>query len=155
MSLSRRFYGWLAIEEGLNLKLFIRATQQCIIISAADYEKYQKLFRVLTCILDNGTLTDSVLPAIVTDLIETSKKWHTSVGDESLISANQFFELADLSIIWNRIKCYANEKNDEHSLRLIAFALRNLKISEQSIFHLYLLDIVDNTISKFQVLAST
>jgi hypothetical protein len=99
--------------------------------------------------LDNGKLSENVLPEVLCDLIRVTKRL-CARGECNLTSANQFFELVDLLIIWSKLHSLVKSgESRAESIELIAFALNYLKIAEQSIILTYIIPVILDILKDF------
>lgn len=145
MSLSRRFLSWIGVETRNEFNFVTDSLNVIIKKSQYDVVRLAQLFKILTCILDNAKISEFILPKIVWDLICVTKKHE----DTMLKPANQFFELADLMIIWSRLLSEAEKSQSAETIAILSFALQNLKIIEHSVIATGILPISSLLIKKF------
>lgn len=152
MSLSRRFLNWIGVDTRENFKFVADTLQALIQTCAKDIMKFAQLFKILTCVLDNSKLSEHVFPEIIWDIIRVTY-CYASEGNVSVIkSANQFFELADLNIIWSKLLIEAQELKSVDTIDTLLFAVENLKITEAGIIQSNILPVTAALINQFQSL---
>jgi hypothetical protein len=151
MSLSRRFFNWADSEGDERSAIIVKSIQKYLQLASSEEGKFHSLFRILTCVLDNATLAENILSSTTIELIELVMKYNRDDSEDFLRTANQFFELADLSLVWSQLKLYLSGTTETYRLTLLKYAIENLRISEQSVIYLFLTDTINGIISAFPV----
>lgn len=148
MSLSRRFLSWINIDGQDEFDTVSEAIKAIIKESKEDQTRFASLFKILTCILDSSKLSECILPDLIWELISLTREF--DARNESFLKvANQFFELADLTLIWKSITQVQNSSSSFETLETLSFAIQKLKISEPSVISISILPIAVNICRKF------
>lgn len=161
MSLSRRFYSWIELFSttnkpmespaslvGHSLLRYITTDR-----SSTDLQMIA-MFKVLICLLDNGPFAEPIVSTIVLELVDYTKREYArrSKDPEFLKSANQFFELVDLNLVWKQFLQFISDNQTDEKLNLLDFAVKYLRISEPAVVNIYFEPIVCHVLSTFCVL---
>ena len=152
MSLTRRFYTWifqlgpneLETLSEYNKKILITALKELIHVSSSSLDEWIRPFKLLIFVLDKPLLAEPLIEECLFDLIfavQTAKqRFPSETYEKILTSANLFFRLLDLDLIWgvicSQIKCQCSLE----VLDSVAFAIENLLICDEAsnMIHIHL-----------------
>lgn len=141
-SLTRRLYSWLlpgnegSVSESVSLILANSLTSTISLCN--DDDDFSSLFKIMVCLLDNGELSNMVLPRVIIHLISLTMSFECSSEFDKVRVANQFFEIVDLNITWTTLSSLLQDSIDEHRLRIFKFALENLAICDPDALGLHM-----------------
>jgi hypothetical protein len=160
MSLSRRFYTWAldalpgATEQQEHLSehslgIIVEAVRRLLQVESASADELSRPFKLLVFVLDKPVIADPLVRECLLDLIAFLQEAEARLDGDSfeklLGSANMFFRMLDLDLIWGRfcreVIAAPKERPIRPIITAIAFATRHLMIIDEnsSMTHLYLM----------------
>ena len=152
MSLNRRIHAWyLGTSHDLDKfsKDIILVSLKDLLHSPSEKDEFiSQPFKILVSLMDKSEISTPVISDIMADILVSIKKKHESVspeiGAEILQSANIFFELVELPLVWGSLLTYmdsvflSNLDNISDLPDLITFATKELKIRDEEAMRMHM-----------------
>lgn len=149
MTLSRRVFTWVSMLEDEEIDL--------ISSSIRKIDSLPKIFKIISYLNDRSDLLKSILQRDIWYILETLYGERDCGGDSLISSANKFFSLVDLSMVWGLlIEHFVTSAYQEEFLKkdieICCWAMDNLLICEDEAITDYIPMFAHALIEKFSPL---